>query len=607
MTCDQLIHSYLNLPRFELSNYLPITYTILLLLLLFKPAYTNFIILLFLIPWLYIFSYCWVFLESSLAYLFLCCLLIVLIFFCYYIKKSFIDSRKELLKGLDSLRQGNTYESCGISFFDERGKVLRNLNQWASLIRERSRRMQFISPEIWHELKNTGVREERTSKDRWVISLVISWGDENTSGSFDRILLDWIGFVCDQLNASINCFHSGYAELIVMEENKKQGNDVLLLLSEFKLQSKRSDQFIKLVVRRNFMKTGVVLEPEGYRFRCVDFSLVEDLKFLRGQSKQLTQIYIHESLRQSAEQVFHLQESMADYFLVQSVKNQDYHLQNLLSHQVEDRLNSIRVVEAQRNITGVDTLIKLLGDVSPRVRIAAAGALTKFVNKENENHIGQSLLNCLEKEWNQDMRATLVMSLGKLRSESLIKPLYKLLSDQNDRVRANAVEAIGQCMDRKTVLRYLDGLLDDSNNRARANAAMAVWLMGDRKGFSVLLGMARSTDSLISSSGLYGIGEIFTDENIKINSKFVSNPIRYYFKEKSLFDDALKVCIDKTLSDDVLVERNAIIALGKFRSKKSVNALEFKFSITKEPSLRNLILNTLLNLEEFELVTTLRK
>ena len=99
---------------------------------------------------------------------------------------------------------------------------------------------------------------------------------------------------------------------------------------------------------------------------------MEDLKFLRGQSKQLTQIYIHESLQQSAEQVFHLQESKADYFLVQSVKNQDYHLQNLLSHQVEDRLNSIRVVEAQRNITGVDTLIKLLEDVSPRVRIAAA-------------------------------------------------------------------------------------------------------------------------------------------------------------------------------------------------------------------------------------------
>jgi len=355
------------------------------------------------------------------------------------------------------------------------------------------------------------------------------------------------------------------------------------------------------------MKTGVVLQPEGYRFRCVGFSLVEDLKFLRELSTDLNQLYIHQSLHKSAERVFHLQDVVADYFLVKSNKNQDYHLQKLLSNQVEDRLNSIRVIDTRRNRMGVEALISLLEDVSPRVRIAAAGALCKFVNKENENHIGKSFLKCLEKEWNQDMRATLVMSLGKLRSKSLIKPLYKLLSDQNDRVRANAVEAIGQCMDRKTVLRYLDKLLQDVNNRARANAAMAVWLMGERNGFIVLLDMARSNDLFVSSSGLYGIGEIFTDENIKINSKFVSNPVRYYFKEKSLFNEALEVCVDKTMSTDFLVERNAIIALGKFRSKKSVKVLEIKYSLTQESSLQNVILNTLLNLEEYELVTSLRK
>ena len=60
------------------------------------------------------------------------------------------------------------------------------------------------------------------------------------------------------------------------------------------------------------------------------------------------------------------------------------------------------------------------------------------------------------------------------------------------------------------------------------------------------------------------------------------------------------------MSKDFLVERNAIIALGKFRSKKSVKALEIKFLQTNDLSIQNLILNTLLNLEEFELVTNLR-
>ena len=61
------------------------------------------------------------------------------------------------------------------------------------------------------------------------------------------------------------------------------------------------------------------------------------------------------------------------------------------------------------------------------------------------------------------------------------------------------------------------------------------------------------------------------------------------------------------MTNHPLVERNAIIALGKFRSRKSVEVLKSKFFLTKETSLHQLILNTLLNMEEFELVTTLRK
>ena len=95
--------------------------------------------------------------------------------------------------------------------------------------------------------------------------------------------------------------------------------------------------------------------------------------------------------------------------------------------------------------------------------------------------------------------------------------------------------------------------------------------------------------------------------NIKIHSKFVTNPVRFYFKERLLFDQSLKVCVDKVMTNHPLVERNAIIALGKFRSRKAVEVLKSKFCLTKETSLHQLILNTLLNMEEFELVTTLRE
>ena len=605
-TCDQLIHSYLGLPRFELDFYLLLINFSLIIIGLLRPNYTYAFVVSFLIPWLYGVGFCWVFIEGSLRHAVLCSFILSLGLFFFYVKNALLDSRRALVSGLENLSKGYSHKTCEVLFFDERGKVLRGLNQWASLVRERLRRTQFISPEIWSELKDNGIRDERSSKDRWVISLVFNWGEKATQNSFDEVLLNLLSSLCDHMNASINCFYSGYAELIVMEDSKERAKDVLFSLSDFDWNFIKSEQFVNVVVRRTFMKTGVVFHPEGYRFRCVDYSLREDCDFIRKQSQITSQIYIHQSLHRDAQQIFHLHQSGEDYCMIKSNKNQEYHLKKLSSHKVENRLMSIRVVSAQRNQLAIEPLIKLLEDVSPRVRIAAAAALSLFVSNENEDRIGQAFLKSLDKEWNQDMRASLVMALGKLRKKSLIKPLYGLLSDQNDRVRANAVEAVGQCMDRKTILRYLDKLLKDGNNRARANAAMAVWLIGERLGLVVLVEMARSTEPLISSSGLYGIGEVFTNENIKIHSKFVSNPVRYYFKEKLLFDESLQVCIEKVMSTNQLVERNAVIALGKFRSKAAVKILTNKFFLTKEASLQQLILNNLLNLEEFELVTELR-
>ena len=116
ITCDQLIHSCLSLPRFELVDYLHGTYLILLLVLLISPTYVKATIISFLIPWLYCTSYCWVFLEGYQFLVALSVSSLGLIFFCYYVKKSLINSRLELLKGLENLRQGNTDEISKISF-----------------------------------------------------------------------------------------------------------------------------------------------------------------------------------------------------------------------------------------------------------------------------------------------------------------------------------------------------------------------------------------------------------------------------------------------------------------------------------------------------------
>ena len=133
--------------------------------------------------------------------------------------------------------------------------------------------------------------EERTSKDRWVISIVVSWCEKTSSDLYHNSLLDFMALLCEDLDASINCFCSSYAELIILEDKKDQVNSVLSRLSELELPDKKNDQYVQLVIRRNFMKTGVVLQSVGYRFRCVDSSFMEDVKFVRRQSNH-SKLYI---------------------------------------------------------------------------------------------------------------------------------------------------------------------------------------------------------------------------------------------------------------------------------------------------------------------------
>lgn len=162
-------------------------------------------------------------------------------------------------------------------------------------------------------------------------------------------------------------------------------------------------------------------------------------------------------------------------------------------------------------------------------------------------------------------------------------------------------------MGKNAVIRHVEKLLRDPNNRTRANAAMAIWLVGDKRGFVVLTQMATSEDPMISCSGLYGIGEIFTNENIKISIQFMADPVKFYFKEKSLFENSLQICIEKAQSEHPLIEMNAVIALGKLRSNKAVAVLHKKFLMTSRTSVQKAIIQSLMQLEEFELVSILRK
>lgn len=604
-TCDYLIHGVLLLPRFSVHQYLYGFYGVLLLGGVISASYSITYVILFLIPWVNLLVLSSLFFNDSARWITIVLLIFTLVGFLYYLKRSVIDSRNEILGALDRIIKGSAYDACRMFFFDERGRVMRNLNLWLSSVRERFRLTQFISTQEWHEISTLNPRYNSVSQDCWTISLVFCWRGQ--SSFFDETILAKLTSYCSQLNGSINRFHAGQAELIFQEDSVNSEKNILVLLPELRTLSMHPDEYLFVAIRRSFLKRGVVMHPDGYSFRFVGYSLVEDLKFLNSQNLKGVNLWVHSSVASKARQMFHLDEAINNYHHVRSDKDLEYHFEKLASPKVEERLISIRVVSIQKNRNSLIHLLNLLHDVSPRVRIATAGALGILVNEDSEDTIGSAFLEALQTEWNQDIRASLVMSLGKLRKPSLVKPLYDLLSDENDRVRANAVEAVGRCMGRNAVVRHVEKLLKDPNNRTRANAAMAIWLVGDKRGFITLVEMASSEDPMISCSGLYGIGEIFTNENIKISIQFIADPVKFYFKEKSLFENSLQTCIEKSQSEHPLVEMNAVIALGKLRSNKSVVVLHKKFLQTSRPSVQQAIIQALIQLEEFELVSSLRK
>jgi len=115
-----------------------------------------------------------------------------------------------------------------------------------------------------------------------------------------------------------------------------------------------------MVLRWTYLKGGVVFHPEGYRYRCMGTSLDEDTFFLRSVLEEGVIGLIHEDFARKAEQVFHLESYKDGYFRVKGEKNLDYHLKNLSSRLVEDKLVSIRVISAHRYDKGVQAMIGLL-------------------------------------------------------------------------------------------------------------------------------------------------------------------------------------------------------------------------------------------------------
>jgi HEAT repeat protein len=178
-----------------------------------------------------------------------------------------------------------------------------------------------------------------------------------------------------------------------------------------------------------------------------------------------------------------------------------------------------------RNIEALEALFHKLSDSNESVRVVTVTALTRLAPKGHPKTL-QMLFQQIDNESSERVISTILMGLGKMCSGADLMRIAKFLQHRDERIVANAIEALSGSDDPKTI-DLLIPFVVSRNNRVKANAAMALFAKG----------RVEVLDTL-----------------------------------KPMFE--LQSCVSLLVSllkdPETLVKRQAIIALGKTRDKSAV-------------------------------------
>lgn len=130
--------------------------------------------------------------------------------------------------------------------------------------------------------------------------------------------------------------------------------------------------------------------------------------------------------------------------------------------------------------------------------------------------VREKLLEQVANEDDSFVRSAIVINIGDFGDEKDIPLMASLLTDPNDRVRANAIDALGKINDTRIVDHVLP-YRDDANNRVRANVLKLLYRFQrvDRV-FETLKGMITSGDDKMRASAVYLLREIDTVKSLDL-------------------------------------------------------------------------------------------
>jgi len=178
-----------------------------------------------------------------------------------------------------------------------------------------------------------------------------------------------------------------------------------------------------------------------------------------------------------------------------------------------DRLTPHLRRQAARALAKLDPnlIAELNGELASADPERRLKALLITIAAGKEKQLDRPILRLATDE-NGRVRATAVGMLGRISTEETIKALITGLADPDNRVKANAVSAIG-LIGRGQFAKIVRPFLESSNNRIRANAGVAMAQLGyEKEGLRTLGEMAGDPRDVFRASAAWGLGQVVGED-----------------------------------------------------------------------------------------------
>ncbi|MBI3890531.1 MAG: HEAT repeat domain-containing protein [Candidatus Wallbacteria bacterium] len=250
--------------------------------------------------------------------------------------------------------------------------------------------------------------------------------------------------------------------------------------------------------------------------------------------------------------------------------------------------------------TSIELLAPMVDDVEEDVVLAALGAMTRLKMAVAL----PSIVRKLQGQTSQKVRSSGAIALSRLESPESQDMLKRLLGDPDDRVRANAVEALGNYnLAYEWAMRLFPPLLRDENHRVRGNAALAVFRFNQQMALDTVKRMFGSSNKNMRAAAAYCASQIQNKETAQwlatlvlteLDTDVISSALRALerFHRKEVLETFLKV----TKHNKAEIRTLAVSIVGNLGTQAQVGFLTSMFKTEKEPTTRSAIVSALAKL-----------